>query len=205
MSRGCVATSSVLDLISGDCRRWGPDPAREGSPQRWCFWPPVLHPAPPPRPELGPTAVGEMGGARGAAPELWSGASLHLWEGQEGQRGRTGPWTAEERPPGSLGWVASRRPGRRNRQWGLQGPRPEGQPVGPEGAGPGPEGAGAEGREGLPMGNKMTVPAPFSCSPVSQSRPHVPRAWRGGGAPPQDTPQSGGWSRGGRAWSLLLR
>lgn len=159
---------------------------------------------PPPRPELGPTAVGEMGGARGAAPELWSGASLHLWEGQEGQRGRTGPWTAEERPPGSLGWVASRRPGRRNRQWGLQGPRPEGQPVGPEGAGPGPEGAGAEGREGLPMGNKMTVPAPFSCSPVSQSRPHVPRAWRGGGAP-EDTPQSGGWSRGGRAWSLLLR
>lgn len=153
-------------------------------------------PCPPPRPELGPTAVGEMGGARGAAPELWSGASLHLWEGQEGQRGRTGPWTAEERPPGSLGWVASRRPGRRNRQWGLQGPRPEGQPVGPEGAGPGPEGAGAEGREGLPMGNKMTVPAPFSCSPVSQSRPHIPRAWRGGGAPRGHPPEWGveqGW------------
>lgn len=133
MSRGCVATSSVLDLISGDCRRWGPDPAREGSPQRWCFWPPVLHPAHPPRPELGPTAVGEMGGARGAAPELWSGASLHLWEGQEGQQGgqargqqRSGPlgaWAGW--PPGGreggTGSGDSRDQGRKGSLWGLRG------------------------------------------------------------------------------------
>lgn len=40
-----------------------------------------------------------MGGARGAAPELWSGASLHLWEGQKDSEGgqargqqRSSPW-----------------------------------------------------------------------------------------------------------------
>lgn len=46
-----------------------------------------------------------MGGARGAAPELWSGASLHLWEGQEGQQGGQARGQQRSGPLGAwAGW-----------------------------------------------------------------------------------------------------